>query len=89
MNHFSASSQSGFNLVEVLVALVVLSFGLLGIAGLQITGVRGSQSSLYRSQAVVFMSDMSERIYSNRPGALAGAYAALNSGGLNCDSTTA
>jgi type IV pilus assembly protein PilV len=45
--------QSGFGLVEVLVALVILSIGLLGIASLQLTALKNVGSSMERSQAVI------------------------------------
>ena len=63
----------GFSLVEALVALLVLSIGLLGIAGLQLTGMRNNQAAYLRSQAVVLADDILERMRANR-GAL-GAYA--------------
>ncbi|MGH8455895.1 MAG: type IV pilus modification protein PilV [Stenotrophobium sp.] len=58
----------GFTLVEVMVALLVLTLGLLGIAGLQLSGVRNTQGAYYRSQATVAMNDLAERIYANVPG---------------------
>jgi type IV pilus assembly protein PilV len=45
--------QSGFGLVEVLVALVILSVGLLGMASLQLTALKNVGSSMERSQAVI------------------------------------
>ena len=42
---------AGVGMIEVLIAIVILAFGLLGIAALQMTALRGSQSSLQRSQA--------------------------------------
>lgn len=74
--------QRGFNLIEVLVALVVLSLGLLGIAGLQISSVRNTQGSYYRSLATVFMNDLAERVYANTPGVL--SYGTYNSGTAGC-----
>ncbi|MBR0564603.1 type IV pilus modification protein PilV [Azoarcus sp. L1K30] len=46
--------QSGSSLLEVLIAVLVLSFGLLGIAGMQASALRNNQSAAERSQ-VVFM----------------------------------
>ena len=45
--------QRGFGLMEVLVALVILSVGLLGIASLQLTALKNVGSSMERSQAVI------------------------------------
>ncbi|PZQ28967.1 MAG: type IV pilus modification protein PilV [Stenotrophomonas acidaminiphila] len=43
----------GISLIEVLVAVVVLSIGLLGVAAMQSVALRGGQSSLETSQAVM------------------------------------
>ena len=45
--------QSGFGLMEVLVALLIVSIGLLGIASLQLTALKNVGSSMERSQAVI------------------------------------
>jgi type IV pilus assembly protein PilV len=55
----------GFSLIEVLVATVVLSVGLLGLAALQVSGLRVGQSSFYRAQAAQFASDMADRARAN------------------------
>jgi type IV pilus assembly protein PilV len=56
---------AGVSLVEALVALLVLSIGMLGIAGLFVESVRSSRSALLRTQAVNLVSDMAERIRAN------------------------
>jgi type IV pilus assembly protein PilV len=58
----------GFSMVEALVALVILSVGLLGIATLFIEGMSSNRSAVYRSQAVHLAADLAERIRSNRDG---------------------
>lgn len=45
--------QSGMSMIEVLVALIVLALGALGIAALQARALKGNESSLQRSQAVM------------------------------------
>lgn len=45
--------QRGVSLLEVLIAVVVLSLGLLGLAGLQMTALRNNQSAFDRSNAVM------------------------------------
>lgn len=55
----------GFSMVEVLVALLVLSIGLLGIAGLQLTSVRANQSAYLRGQAVMLAQQALDRVRSN------------------------
>lgn len=59
------SAARGFSLVEALVALVVMSIGLLGIAALYVESLRSGTSALLRSQAVGFASDMADRIRAN------------------------
>jgi len=58
--------SGGFTLVEVLVALVVLSIGMLGIAALYLEGLRASRDALVRTQAVALAADMADRIRANR-----------------------
>jgi type IV pilus assembly protein PilV len=62
---------NGFSLVEVMVALVVLSVGLLGIAGLYVITLRSGGGAIYRMQAVNLASDMADRIRANRRAQLA------------------
>ncbi len=57
--------QSGVSLVESLIALLVISIGLLGIAALQITSVQQNSSAANHSQAVWMAYNMSDRIRAN------------------------
>lgn len=66
--------QRGLTLFEVLITLFVLSLGLLGLAGLQITGLRDNHSAYLRSQATVLGYDMADRLRADRNNALTGAY---------------
>ena len=56
----------GFSLIEVLVALVVLSVGLLGIAALYVTSVSSGRTATLRGQAVLLAADLADRIRANR-----------------------
>ena len=58
--------MKGFTLIEVLVALVILSVGLLGLAGLQTTGIRNNHSANLRSQATIMAYDIADRIRANK-----------------------
>lgn len=58
--------QTGLGLIESLIALLVISVGLLGIAALQITSLKQSSSSQYHSQAVWYNYEMTDRIEANR-----------------------
>lgn len=64
----------GFTLLEVLVALVVLSIGLLGLSGLQTSSLRNNHSAFLRSQATLASSDIIDRMRANRVAATAGDY---------------
>lgn len=68
-------SQRGASMVEVLVTLVVIAFGLLGMAGLQMRLQVSEVESYQRSQALLLLNDMASRIATNRTAATAGAYA--------------
>src|SRR4029079_19395655 len=60
------SRQAGFNLLEVLVSLLIVTVGLLGLAGTQVVAQRAEQESYQRAQAMILMSDIVDRINANR-----------------------
>ena len=57
--------QQGVTLIEAMIALLVISVGLLGIASLQITAMNQNASALNHSQAVWIAYNMSDRIRAN------------------------
>ncbi len=61
-------------MIEVLVTLLILSFGLLGLAGLQLYSLQTNNSALMRSQATYLVIDMFDRMRLNRVEALNGDY---------------
>jgi type IV pilus assembly protein PilV len=67
----SASRIGGFTLIEALVALAVLSIGLLGVAGLQMAGLSANYSAAARTQASYLAYDILDRMRANRNDALA------------------
>jgi type IV pilus assembly protein PilV len=77
-------TSSGFTLVEILITVVVLSIGLLGLAGLQISGLRANMSSEARSKATLLASDIIERMRANPLGVDANQYADINTTTLDC-----
>lgn len=56
----------GFALLEVLVTIVILAFGLLGLVGLQSKIGLTEFESFQRAQAILLLSDMADRISANR-----------------------
>jgi len=80
-------SSSGFTLIEILIAIVIVSIGLLAYAGLQVNGLKQTHAALLRSQAAISTHDMADRLRANLPGALAGGYRTLQTASLpmpNC-----
>ena len=62
--HASASTR-GSSLVEIMVTLVILAFGLLGVAGLQTKVGVAEMESYQRAQALLALSQMTERMSAN------------------------
>ena len=66
--------QQGFSLVEVLIALAVLSIGLLGLAALQTVSLRVGHDSYQRTQATMLAYDIVDRMRANPVALAAGRY---------------
>ena len=66
--------QAGLSLIEILVAIIIISFGLLGVAALQVTGLKNNQSAFNRSTANVLAYDMLDRMRANKGALIAGSY---------------
>lgn len=66
--------QRGFTIVEILVALFVLSVGLLGLASLQVIGVKNSGSAYHRTQATLIANELIEKMRANKVAAREGRY---------------
>lgn len=64
----------GFSLLEALVAMVILSFGLLGIAGLQASSLKNNNNAYMRTQANILAYDAIDLMRANRESALNGDY---------------
>lgn len=87
--HYTRRRQQGFSLVEVLITLVIMSIGMLGIAGLYVQSMQAGRTSMFRHHAVTLASDVADRIRANpRAGVAYTAAGADNNcvnGGVNCD----
>lgn len=64
----------GFTLLEVLIALVVFSLGLLGLAGLMVMSVKTNHSAYLRTQATFLAQSMSDRMRANPMSVWANTY---------------
>lgn len=79
MTTSGAHMQGGVAMIEVLIAIVVVSFGLLGVAGLQLAGMKANQTAYFRSVATSQAYDMADRMRANLPGIAAGKFDAVTS----------
>ncbi|MDY7547150.1 type IV pilus modification protein PilV [Glaciimonas sp. Gout2] len=68
------SRQSGVGMIEVLVALLISAFALLGLAGLQVISLKYQKVAQFRSLASQTSADMADRIRANARSSAAGDY---------------
>lgn len=60
------AGESGFLMIEVLITMFILVLGLLGVVGLQARAQQAETESYQRSQALILLRDMADRINANR-----------------------
>jgi type IV pilus modification protein PilV len=82
-----AKRQAGFTMLEILIALLVLSLGMLGLAGLMATSLRNGLSASHRTQATWMAYDIIDRMRANRALALSGSYTSAVGTPGTCSST--
>ena len=82
--------QSGFSLIEVLVAFAISAIGLMGLATTQMLSVKNINNTQFRTLANIYAYDMAERMRSNRAGLQSGAYNAIDGseGIVECNACT-
>lgn len=80
------NSEKGFTLLEVLVSLAILGFGLLGLAGMQLSGMKNASDSMYRTSASVLARDLADRMHANPAGVEANAYLKPANTAISCTS---
>jgi len=64
VNRDKALKQRGFTLIEALIALLVLSIGMLGVAAMQLKALQGAHAAYQRSIASLAAQDAQERLWS-------------------------
>ena len=62
----SLRKQRGVSLVEVLVSVVIMSVGILGVAGIQVVSLQQNRSSIFRAEALQLANDILDRMRANR-----------------------
>ncbi len=67
-------AQHGIGLIEVMLAVLIVSIGFLAGARMQVEGMRFSQSAYYRSQAYFMANDITDRMRANIEGVRNGDY---------------
>lgn len=72
----------GVSLLEVMISVLIMGIGMLGVAAMQATALRNSQSSAERSQAVIQSYSIMDSMRANRDAALSGEY---NTSGWMCE----
>ena len=78
-SHKVSNQDAGFSLIEVLIALLVLSIGLLGLALLQVESIKYNTDAYFRTQATILAYDIMDRMKANKAVANAGGYQAVAS----------
>ena len=61
----SLRRQAGFSLIEVLVSVVIMSVGILGVAGMQVISLQQNRSSMLRAEALQLGNDILDRMRVN------------------------
>ena len=85
----NASTQHGASMIEVLVTLVIIAFGLLGMAGLQARLQLSELEAYQRTQALMLVNDMAARISTNRLNASSYVTGTTYGSNMTCPTTTA
>ena len=84
MRSFSYQSQYGFNMLESMIATLVISVGLLGVAGMQMIAMKGANHAFQQGKASDLMRGLLERMRSNSSGVYAENYNIAGSTNYNC-----
>ena len=57
--------QHGLTLIEIMVTVFILCLGLLGLAGLQMTGLKSNRNAYYQTVATQAVQDIAERLHTD------------------------
>lgn len=70
MSRLNRRLQSGLTMIEVLITLLIVSFGLLGVGALQLMSLQVNQGANQRTQAAMLAVSVLDAIRGNRPNAV-------------------
>lgn len=84
MRPSSYQAQCGFNMLESMIATLIISVGLLGVAGMQMIAMKGTNHAFQQGKASDFMRGLLERMRSNSEGVHAENYNIASSSTYNC-----
>ena len=82
------SRQRGFSLIEVLMAALIFSVGLMGLAGLMVMAMRSNHAAYQRTQVTFLAGGMADRMRANVLGVWRGSYNGKDypvPGGISCE----
>ncbi|MQM39533.1 hypothetical protein KBTX_03562 [wastewater metagenome] len=68
MTSHASERQTGLSMVEVLITVLVLSIGLLGVAGLNLQALKANTDSMKRSQVIWLVDSLAEQMHANSEG---------------------
>jgi len=68
--------NAGFSLLEILISLVIMSVGMMGLAGLKIVAIKGTNEAHFRHEASLLMADLADRMRANEAAVDNGTYLA-------------
>ncbi len=87
------SKNSGFSLLEILISLVIMSVGMMGLAGLKMIAINGGNEAHFRHEASLLMMDLADSMRANLDAVDNGDYLNTNAVALTpipkiCEGTT-
>jgi type IV pilus assembly protein PilV len=80
----TSNKATGYTLIEILIAVAILGVGVLGMAGIQLKGMRGTQNSFLRTDAVTLANNMAERMTANPMGVMGNDYLNIDTSTVSC-----
>ncbi|MCK5918137.1 MAG: type IV pilus modification protein PilV [Cocleimonas sp.] len=84
MKFSSSKNQLGVSLIESMIATLVISVGLLGVAGMQMIAMKGSSHAFQQAQASDLMKGLLERMRSNVDAVFDDDYTIADSASYKC-----